>query len=220
MTEAEKNAKNDKILTLNRRLYTQNVVPGKKVYGEELKKFEGRSYRDWNPKRSKWAAAIKKNMDVVPGLRDNILYLGASTGTTVSHLADLTEGIIFAVENSAEMAIPLVRLSEKRENIAPVFCDARNVDSLKKATGGMKIDILFQDIPSLDQVRILENASELVDGRCRILLSLKTQSISQQDPDTTMREVSEKLKDKFEILQSQSLEPWHKKHYFFVLKKK
>ena len=176
--------------------------------------------KGWNPFRSKWAAAIKIGLDVAPGAKDNLLYLGASAGTTVSHVAELTSGMIFAVENSSVMAISLIKLAEKRKNIAPLFCDARDTDYIKKAMFGKKINILFQDIPSVDQVEILIKASSLVDKDCRILFSLKTQSISQQNPEKTLKEATNKLKAHFDILKTENLEPYHKKHYFFILKKK
>lgn len=47
-------------------------------------------YRVWNPFRSKIAAAIMggvENIWIKPGAR--VLYLGAASGTTVSHVADI-----------------------------------------------------------------------------------------------------------------------------------
>ena len=174
----------------------------------------------WDSRRSKWKSALKKGLSILPKETDNILYLGASSGTTVSFLSPLTKGIIFAVENSPKMAISLVSLSLKRNNIAPIFSDARNTELIKSSLFNKKINILFQDIPSVDQVEILLNASKLVDKDCKILFSLKTQSISQQDSKKTSQEVKEKLRKNFKILAIENLSPYHKKHYFFVLEKK
>ena len=174
----------------------------------------------WDPYKSKWKAALEKGLAIKPNLEDNILYLGASSGTTVGQVSNLTKGIIFAVENSPDMAIDLVKLSEKRKNIAPVFSDARDVDYIKKAMFGRKINILFQDIPSIDQVEILTNASSLIEKDAIILFSLKTQSISQQPGKVTLTQVESVLQKRFQILSKISLEPYHKKHYFFILKKK
>lgn len=47
-------------------------------------------YRVWNPFRSKLAAAILGGVDkihIVPGSK--VLYLGAASGTTVSHVSDI-----------------------------------------------------------------------------------------------------------------------------------
>jgi fibrillarin-like pre-rRNA processing protein len=175
---------------------------------------------EWNPNKSKWKAALEKGLDIKPEENDNILYLGASSGTTVKQLSRFTRGIIFAVENSPDMAIELVKLAEKSKNIAPIFSDARNISYIKKSIFGKNIDILFQDIPSPDQVEILINASALINKDGKILLSLKTQSISQQSPHLTLKKVEEKFNKRFKIISKISLEPYHKKHYFFMLKKK
>ena len=126
--------------------------------------------KSWNPYNSKWKAADAVKMKV--GLKgdENILYLGASTGTTVSHLSGFTSCLIFGVEISPQMAIKLVRLSESKENVIPVFSDARDVNYLKEKVGKTKIDILFQDIPSRDQVEILTRNSELVDKDYKVFL--------------------------------------------------
>ena len=65
---------------------TQNLNPGISVYGEELIQ-EDVEYRIWNPRRSKLAAALLNglgNLDLEE--TSKVLYLGASTGTTVSHI--------------------------------------------------------------------------------------------------------------------------------------
>ena len=98
-------------------LVTLNLVPGDSVYGEKRisideendKKVE---YRVWNPFRSKLAASIMggrhsitsiahgfdyfSKSDTFSGLEDiymppgsKVLYLGAASGTTVSHVADI-----------------------------------------------------------------------------------------------------------------------------------
>ncbi len=175
---------------------------------------------NWSSHTSKWKAAQEKGLDVSIKDKDNILYLGASSGTTISHISKLTNGIIFAVENSPQMAIRLINLSEKSKNIAPIFSDARNIDYIKKSIFEKNINILFQDIPSVDQTNILINASNLINTKCKILFSLKTQSISQQNPKQTLKEAKQKLARHFKILQIANLEPFHKKHYFFVMKKK
>ena len=104
---------------------TKNLTPGTSVYGEELIQ-EDVEYRIWNPRRSKLAAALLnglKNLELDDASK--VLYLGASTGTTVSHISDIvTEGRIYAVEFSPTTAKKLVQLSRQRPNIAPILGDA------------------------------------------------------------------------------------------------
>jgi rRNA 2'-O-methyltransferase fibrillarin len=74
-------------------LVTKSLVPGEAVYGEKRVSVEGpdgtkTEYRVWNPFRSKLAAGILGGIDkihIAPGKK--VLYLGASAGTTVSHVA-------------------------------------------------------------------------------------------------------------------------------------
>lgn len=76
-------------------LVTKNLVAGESVYGEKRITIEGpdnvkTEYRVWNPFRSKLAAGILGGVDniyIAPGKK--VLYLGAASGTTVSHVADI-----------------------------------------------------------------------------------------------------------------------------------
>ncbi|MHA1782936.1 MAG: fibrillarin-like rRNA/tRNA 2'-O-methyltransferase, partial [Promethearchaeota archaeon] len=74
----------------NLRLYTINLVPGFKVYGEKLITHKGVEYREWDPFHSKLAAMILEN-PLLNIFSENLtcLYLGAASGTTVSHLSDI-----------------------------------------------------------------------------------------------------------------------------------
>lgn len=81
-------------------LVTKNLVPGEAVYGEKRVSVESPAdetgekvkveYRVWNPFRSKLAAGILGGLDEIwikPGAK--VLYLGAASGTSVSHVADV-----------------------------------------------------------------------------------------------------------------------------------
>lgn len=77
-------------------LVTKNLVPGESVYGEKRISIEGGvegtkiEYRVWNPFRSKLAAGVLGGLDniyIQPGKK--VLYLGAASGTSVSHVADI-----------------------------------------------------------------------------------------------------------------------------------
>ncbi|RXN37261.1 rRNA 2 -O-methyltransferase fibrillarin [Labeo rohita] len=75
-------------------LVTKNMVIGESVYGEKrISVEEGETkieYRAWNPFRSKLAAAILGGVDQIhikPGAK--VMYLGAASGTTVSHVSDI-----------------------------------------------------------------------------------------------------------------------------------
>ncbi|XP_019485308.1 PREDICTED: rRNA 2'-O-methyltransferase fibrillarin isoform X2 [Hipposideros armiger] len=114
-------------------LVTKNLVPGESVYGEKRVSIsEGEDkieYRAWNPFRSKLAAAILGGVDQIhikPGAK--VLYLGAASGTTVSHVSDIVgpDGLVYAVEFSHRSGRDLINLAKKRTNIIPVIEDARH----------------------------------------------------------------------------------------------
>ncbi|HVP92352.1 MAG TPA: fibrillarin-like rRNA/tRNA 2'-O-methyltransferase, partial [Acidobacteriota bacterium] len=83
------------------RLATKNLTPRINVYGERLLRVEGVEYRVWDAFRSKLAAAILKNLQTVPIEPDHrVLYLGAASGTTASHVSDIVgeKGHVYCVE--------------------------------------------------------------------------------------------------------------------------
>ena len=84
-------------------LATLNLVSGNTVYGEKLVRYDGDEYRIWDLFRSKLAAGLKNGLRKLPIFTGaKVLYLGASTGTTVSHVSDIVgmSGIVFAVESA------------------------------------------------------------------------------------------------------------------------
>ena len=76
---------------------------------------EGKTeYRVWNPFRSKLAAAILGGVDKIhikPGSK--VLYLGAASGTTVSHVADIVGPVSALMCENVAMKLqpPLLPLS-------------------------------------------------------------------------------------------------------------
>ena len=124
---------------------TKNLNPGISVYGEELIQ-EDDEYRIWNPRRSKLSAALLnglKNLELED--TSNVLYLGASTGTTVSHISDIAiNGRIYAVEFSPTTAKKLVQLSRQRLNISPILGDATKPKGYLNFVE--KVDLVYCDV--------------------------------------------------------------------------
>ncbi len=208
--------------TIDGRLATINMVPGLAVYNERLVKKEGTEYRMWDPFRSKLAGALKKGLKNFPfGSGTKILYLGASTGTTISHLSDIVEkkGEIYAVEIASQPIKSLLKLSEHRGNIIPILGDARQPHEYKEVG---EVDVIYQDVAQPDQSDILiMNAKEFLKKDGVALIAIKSQSI---DVTKKPREVFEaelkKLSAYFEVLEKYELEPFDHDHLFVVLRKK
>jgi fibrillarin-like pre-rRNA processing protein len=196
---------------------TLNLVKGDNVYGEKLVKYAGEEYRIWDPFRSKLAAALKKGMKNMPIKNGSkVLYLGASTGTTVSHVSDIVgpSGIIFAVEPATRVARELIEnVASKRKNVLPILEDARK-HYLYFAVFG-KVDVIYCDIAQPDQTDIaMANCSAYLKLGGVMLLVVKTRSIDvTMDPQAVVAQEADKLKKNgFQIDRIINLEPFDRDH--------
>ena len=202
-------------------LWTQNRVPGVAVYGEKLRKAGATEYRSWNPFRSKVAALVRNAPDT-PWFdtQGDILYLGASTGTTVSHMSDLTSGIVYAVEFSARSVRDLVWNVEPRSNVVPILEDA-GAPERYAAYIAQPVAALVQDVAQRHQVDIfLRNLPFLKKGGLGYLF-VKARSISiSDDLRIIYDEVGRRLQEAgLTIIKTVDLEPFHGDHRAFIVKK-
>jgi fibrillarin-like pre-rRNA processing protein len=196
---------------------TLNLIEGNIVYGEKLVKYNGEEYRIWDPFRSKLAAALKKGLKHLP-LMDGtkVLYLGASTGTTVSHISDIVglKGIVFAVEPAVRVARELIEnVASKRRNVIPILEDARKPQSYFSIFG--KVDVVYSDIAQPDQTEIaIGNCLIYLKPKGAILIVIKTRSIDvTMDPKSVVAQETKKIERiGFHIEQIIDLEPFDKDH--------
>ena len=196
-------------------LLTRNLVPGKRVYNEELIQRDGVEYRTWDPFRSKLAAAILKGMpDDVIREGDRVLYLGASTGTTASHISDLVgpSGLVIGVEFAPRVAREFVeRVARERKNVIPFVVDARDPSKYSITM----VDAVYCDIAQPDQTEIaITNCSTLLRKNGRLLLAVKARSIDVlKDPEQVYEEEKRKLeKAGFKVELIVDLRPFEKDH--------
>ena len=196
---------------------TPNLVKGLTVYGEKLVKLNDEEYRIWDPFRSKLAAALKKGLRDFPlSHGDRILYLGASTGTTVSHVSDVVgnKGLVFAVEPSVRVARELIEnVASKRKNVIPIIEDARRPESYFSVFGN--VDLVYCDIAQSDQTEIaIKNCNAFLKSEGIMLIIIKTRSIDvTMSPHSVVVMESEKLrKNNFQINQTINLDPFDKDH--------
>jgi len=201
-------------------LATKNMDPGNSVYGEKRitieegeKKIE---YRVWNPFRSKLASAIVsgvENIYVKPGSK--LLYLGAASGTTVSHCSDLVgpEGIVYAVEFSHRSGRDLINVAKRRTNIIPIIEDARQPLKYRMLVG--MVDVLFADVAQPDQARILElNARNFLKNGGHFVISIKANCIDSTAPAEAVfnSEIKKLQQMDFKPLEYVTLEPYERDH--------
>lgn len=195
---------------------TMNLLKGITLYGEKLISRNGSEYRTWDPFRSKLAAAYIKGLQFDFFNVKNILYLGASTGTTVSHLSDIIgySGKVFAVESSTRVARELIsNVSSKRTNVIPIIEDARKPRSYFSIYD--KMDLVYCDIAQPDQTTIaIENCKIYLKEGMPMLLVIKTRSIDvTMSPKNVISQEIKKLEShSFEIKQKIDLAPFDKDH--------
>ncbi|MEM3068345.1 MAG: fibrillarin-like rRNA/tRNA 2'-O-methyltransferase [Nitrososphaerales archaeon] len=199
------------------RIATINLASGVQVYGERLIVDKDIEYRLWDPFRSKLSAAIINGLKYLP-LKEGskVLYLGASTGTTASHVSDIIgdKGIIFCVEMSPRVARELMeRCVKYRRNMIPIIEDARKHENYHSIFG--HVDLVYCDIAQPDQTDIaIANCKHFLKKNGHLLLAVKSRSIDvTKKPSKVFEEEEEKLKKAgFKIEQVIELEPFDKDH--------
>jgi len=119
------------------------------------------------------AAAILGGVDKIhmqPGSK--VLYLGAASGTSVSHVSDIVgpvstifkrtiflrcqfnylfqNGMVYAVEFSHRSGRDLINMAKKRTNVVPIIEDARHPHKYRMLVP--MVDTIFADVAQPDQV--------------------------------------------------------------------
>ncbi len=204
------------------RLATKNLTPGRKVYGERLIRFKGVEYRLWDAYRSKLAAAILKNLETVPVKpKHKVLYLGAASGTTASHVSDIVgeKGHVYCVEFAARAMRELVNnVCAYRVNMSPILEDARFPEKYALFVSG-KVDCIYCDVAQPEQAKILaDNADVFLKNSGWIMLAVKAQSIDvTKEPSEVYRMEVKVLENRgFRIEEVVHLEPYDKAHAMIV----
>ncbi len=205
------------------KLFTRNLTPGESVYGEELVIVGDEEFRTWIPTRSKAAAAILnglKNFPIRTGGR--ILYLGAATGTTISHFSDLIKarGIIYGVEFSPRCMRELVKLAELRKNIVPILADARKPHDYAWVE---EVELVYCDVAQPDEVDIaMRNARMFLKVNGWLMIAIKSRSIDvTREPEEIYESEVKKLESGgFEVVELVDLEPYEKDHAMVIAKLK
>lgn len=219
-----KESKFEGIFLIEKKMATKNLIPGERVYGEELLKDGKVEYRVWDIFRSKPAAAIKKGLKIFPIKRGNkILYLGIASGTTASHFSDIIgeEGIIYGIDVAERVLKDLIHVAEKRGNILPILSDARIPE--KYANHILeKVDVVYADVADPDEVELfIRNCKMFLKENGYGMIAIKSQSIDvTKDPKVIYDESKKKLEEDFEILDFVTLDPYDKAHGFFVVQLK
>lgn len=199
------------------RFFTVNPASCKNisVYGEQLRVINGLEYRPWNPFRSKMASALLKGLKQIElTQKSRMLYLGAASGTTVSHFSDiLTDGMIYAVEHSPIAAKELVKLAKQRENIIPIFADANHPEIYHTLVP--KVDMVYQDISQRNQAEIFTRNMKLFlhdNGQGIIMVKARSIDVGLQPAKAYELVKKQLMEQNYHVYQSLVLSPYEKDH--------
>ncbi|UCC58419.1 MAG: fibrillarin-like rRNA/tRNA 2'-O-methyltransferase [Candidatus Bathyarchaeum sp.] len=207
-----------------RKLATKNLAAGNSVYGERLIKFRRIEYRLWDPYRSKLAAAIFKGLETVPiQPLHRVLYLGAASGTTASHVSDIVGegGQVYGVEFASRSLRELVNnVATFRYNMSPILADARLPETYSRLVG--RVDDVYCDVAQPEQAQVLaDNADMFLGDGGWVMLAIKAQSIDvTKEPSVVYeREIGVMEARGFRVAEVVYLEPYDKAHAMVVAQK-
>jgi len=205
-----------------KRLATKNFAPGRNVYGERLVRVEGVEYRVWDAFRSKLAGAILKGLHTIPIVAGSkVLYLGAASGTTPSHISDIVgdQGHVYCVEFAQRSLRELVaNVVAHRSNMSPFLADARMPQKYAMFIPD-RVDVIYCDIATPEQAKVLaDNADVFLKENGWIMLAVKSQSIDVTLPPEEVYQMQAKvLRDRdFRVEQVVDLEPYDHAHAMIV----
>ncbi|MDQ2053076.1 fibrillarin-like rRNA/tRNA 2'-O-methyltransferase [Halobellus sp. H-GB7] len=185
---------------------------GDPVYGEPQ---DDEGWRAWDAGRSKLGAMLEIGMDLGIDGGDGVLYLGAASGTTVSHVADFA-GPTYAVEFAPRPTRDLVGVAESRPNLFPLLKDAREPETYAHVVES-DLDCLIQDVATRGQATVALRNREFLAPDGRLLAAFKARSEDVlSDPAEVFDDVLAELRAGYEILETQRLDRFHDDHLAVV----
>jgi fibrillarin-like pre-rRNA processing protein len=183
------------------------VTRGSPVYGEPT---QG-EWRLWDARRSKLGAMLELGMDTGLTGGDDVLYLGAASGTTVSHVADFA-GPTYAVEFATRPVRDLLDVAEARERLFPLLKDARRPETYAHVVES-GLDAVVQDVATSGQARVATLNRQFLANDGRLVAAFKARSEDvTADPADVFDDVRSELRESYEILDAQRMEPFHDDH--------
>ncbi len=197
---------------------TKNLVPGSVVYNEQLVEETTHEYRIWDPYRSKLSAALLRGLKAfafAPNI--SVLYLGASSGTTASHVSDLidSDGRVYCVEFAPRVMRDLVQVCATRKNMIPIMADARRPESYVQIPE--LVDVLYQDVAQPNQARILVNNAKWFlkpGGTAYVAIKARSIDVSAKPARLFEREEKTLTQSGFTVVDRLALDPYSADHIF------
>ncbi len=223
-TYSATNVRFDGIVNRKGGLYTINIVPGYRTKFDKIESMDGKEIRYFEPRRSKLASSIVKGLKNFAFKNDStVLYLGASHGYTVSFLSDICRnGTVFCVDIAPRVMRDLVYICEVRKNLIPLLGDANDLNSFNYKIVP-SVDIVFMDVAQRNQAEIfIKNCGEFLSKDGIGYLAVKSRAVdTTKDPQEIYAMVRSKINSSgfLSIIEEINLQPIHRDHLMFVVKK-
>jgi fibrillarin-like pre-rRNA processing protein len=191
------------------------LTEGEPVYGEPT---DG-DWRVWDANRSKLGAMLELGMETRLTGGESVLYLGAASGTTVSHVADFS-GPTYAVEFAPRPVRDLVDVAAVRPNLFPLLKDARRPQSYAHVVES-DLDVIVQDVATRGQATVANRNAQFLADDGLLLAAVKARSEDVvADPESVFESVVDELGESYEVLETARLAPYHDDHLGVVARKR
>jgi fibrillarin-like pre-rRNA processing protein len=171
------------------------------------------------------AAAILNGVRNVPiKPRNVVLYLGAASGTTASHISDIVgeKGHVYCIEFASRSLRELVsNVCSARLNMSPFLEDARMPERYSVFIAE-KVDSVYCDVAQPEQAKLAaDNSDVFLKKEGWLMLAVKAQSIDvTKEPSVVYRGEVKVLENRaFKVKELISLEPYDKAHAMIVAQK-
>ncbi|SMO79430.1 fibrillarin-like rRNA/tRNA 2'-O-methyltransferase [Halorubrum cibi] len=186
---------------------TRLATRGPPVYGEPT---DG-EWRAWDPERSKLGGMFELGFDTGLSGGETVLYLGAASGTTASHVADFA-GPTYAVEFAPRPTRDLLDVAEARDRLFPLLKDARKPETYAHVVES-GVDAIVQDVATRGQAAVATRNARFLEDDGRLLLAVKARSEDvTAEPDDVFTDVLAELEETYEVLETERLDRFHEDH--------
>ena len=217
-------------------LATKNMVKGTKTRKEKIVIVNNEEFLEWNPYKSKLAAAIRNGLQILPIIKNSkVVCINLLEESTILHISNIvgSNGSVFVIDINKNKKSFLNKLVDTRKNIIPIYDTVDELSFSSSITG--KVDALYVDLPESEQIeQIVRNYGSLLKNEGFLMLVAKKDSDAILENDIVgwmaeqraglnkIREITAKLKSQFEIIQeinlgiNYAMEPYHKLHAFIL----
>ena len=217
-------------------LATKNMVKGTKTRKEKIVIVNNEEFLEWNPYKSKLAAAIRNGLQILPIIKNSkVVCINLLEESTMLHISNIvgSGGSVFVIDVNKNKKSFLNKLVNTHKNIIPIYDKVDELSFSSSITG--KVDALYVDITEAEQIKQIVDKCELLlknEGFLMLVAKKDDNAILENDIVGWMaeqraglnkiREITAKLKSQFEIIQeinlgiNYAMEPYHKLHAFIL----